>query len=194
MTHLRPPLTIECKCPRILAAVVRGPELPLSRNVAPHLEAALLLWGHTSSDHPFPEQVSHLPGPVQLDLSLGSHLPSEPAGTYLRDRDSSPRLGSSSGDVGTRGCRGSQVASESQFHVSRGTSTSPRKMLRPRLSRCHTDRLSTRPGRSACWTECWGQEVSFSGVPWRPWSRCGSPVDWRWSPHALFLDGIPVHR
>lgn len=54
----------------------------------------------------------------------------------------------------TRGCRGSQVASESQFHVSRGTSTSPRKMLRPRLSRCHTDSFSMRPARSACWTEC----------------------------------------
>lgn len=57
------------------------------------------------------------------------------------------------------------MASESQFHVSKGTSTSPRKMLRPRLSRCHTDRLSTRPGSSACGTEYWGQEVRFSGAP-----------------------------
>lgn len=65
----------------------------------------------------------------------------------------------------TRGCKGSQVASESQFHVSRGTSTSPRKTLRPRLSRCHTDRLSTRPRSSACGTEYWGQEAAFSGTP-----------------------------
>lgn len=72
---------------------------------------------------------------------------------YLRDRESSPRLGRASGDGGTLGCRGSQVGSESQFHVSRGTSTSPRKMLRPRLSRCHTDRLNTRPWSSACGTE-----------------------------------------
>lgn len=64
----------------------------------------------------------------------------------------------------TRGCRGSQVGSESQFHVSKGTSTSPRKMLRPRLSRCHTDRLSTRPESSACGMEYWGQEGRFSGA------------------------------
>lgn len=66
------------------------------------------------------------------------------------------------GQLLTRGCRGSQVGSESQSHVSRGTSTSPRKMLRPRLSRCHTDRLSTRPRSSACGTEYWGQEVCFN--------------------------------
>lgn len=64
----------------------------------------------------------------------------------------------------TRGCRGSQVGSEPQSHVSKGTSASPRKMLRPRLSRCHTDRLSTRPWSSACGTEYWGQEVRFSGA------------------------------
>lgn len=64
----------------------------------------------------------------------------------------------------TRGCRGSQVGSEPQSHVSKGTSASPRKMLRPRLSRCHTDRLSTRPCSSACGTEYWGQEVHFSGA------------------------------
>lgn len=69
----------------------------------------------------------------------------------------------------TRGCRGSQMGSESQSHVLRGTSTSPRKMLRPRLSRCHTDRLSTRPRSSACGTEYWGQEVRFKG----PLRQCG---------------------
>lgn len=56
----------------------------------------------------------------------GSPGPSELAGTYLRDRESSPRLGRSSGEGGPRDCRGSQVGSESQSHVSRGTSTSPR--------------------------------------------------------------------
>lgn len=104
---------------------------------------------------------------------------------YRRDvRDHTPAL--------TRGCKGSQVALESQFHVSRGTSTSPRKMLRPRLSRCHTDRLSMRPGRSACWTGCWGQEVSFSRVRWRPWQGCGTPVDWSWSHYTPFQDGILI--
>lgn len=76
------------------------------------------------------------------------------------------------------------MASESQSQVSRGTSTSPRKMLRPRLSRCHTDRLSTRPRISACGTEYWGQEVRFNGAPLMAPVSVLRSVDWGLSYYA----------
>lgn len=107
------PLTIVCKYPEILSAEAQGPEPPSPRSAAPRSEAVLHL--REARLRPCPkDRAPHPCGlPTCQDPPIwplaGGHSPSEPAGMYLRDRESSPRLGRASGDGGTCerwGCQG----------------------------------------------------------------------------------------
>lgn len=104
-------LTIVRKYPGILNEEERGPELPSPRSAAPRSGAVRRLREKLSS-RPRPRQSPLLPRACPGWPLVGGHSPSEPAGMYLRDRESRPRLGRSSGEGGTcerRSCQGAEA-------------------------------------------------------------------------------------